>query len=337
MAAADADARRLASSCRNSRTPSGWGQTRTGGGPRSAPRPPPAPQSGQSGTVCKNYNAGTCTRSPCPNGFAHRCAICNKSGHPAWDCYSASPAQKDQYPHKGKSKGKGKQRKASSQKAAGEDPVLHRAASPPHEPSGPPLIVTPPVGHASADQDFPSTAESGLPPIPAASGVRRKPTCLHPFSWPQRRPDGIAAIIRKVGWAARDVDIVNVGPDGDKSAHDLSSDLLWESLFTDLRKGSYDAVSWALLARRPRRQGTSLRARHRFGHQIFRTGFRIAALSASVRAGSPGHLFCFTVCQTPSRGVHPRRRLRHETPEPRPGIVSIFTLPEFLALSDSEW
>ena len=156
------------------------------------------------------------------------------------------------------------------------------------------------------------------------------------FLWPQRRPDGIAAIIRKVGWAARDVDIVNVGPDGDKSAHDLSSDLLWESLFTDLRKGSYDAVSWALLARRPRRQGTSLRARHRFGHQIFRTGFRIAALSASVRAGSLGHLFCFTVCQTPSRGVHPRRRLRHWTPDPRPGIVSIFTLPEFLALSDSE-
>ena len=106
-------ARRLASSRPNSRTPSGGGQTRAGGGPRSAPRPPPAPQSGQSGTVCKNYNAGTCTRSPCPNGFAHRCAICNKSGHPAWDCYSASPAQKDQYPHKGKSKGKGKQRKAS--------------------------------------------------------------------------------------------------------------------------------------------------------------------------------------------------------------------------------
>ena len=110
------------------------------------------------------------------------------------------------------------------------------------------------------------------------------------------------------------MDIVNVGPDGDKSAHDLSSDLLWESLFTDLRKGSYDAVSWALLARRPRRQGTSLRARHRFGHQIFRTGFRIAALSASVRAGSRGHRFCFTVCQTLSRGVHTASAspLRHQ-------------------------
>ena len=94
-----------------SKTPSGRGRTRAGGGPRSVPRTAAAPQPVQSGTICRNFNSGTCTRSPC--GFAHRCAICNKPGHPAWDCYSASPAQKDQYPHKGKSKGKGKQRKAS--------------------------------------------------------------------------------------------------------------------------------------------------------------------------------------------------------------------------------
>ena len=61
---------------------------------------------------------------------------------------------------------------------------------------------------------------------PSISVALRKPTCLHLFSGPRDRPDGLFLILRWVGWNARDVDIVNVGSDGDRSPHDLSSDLL---------------------------------------------------------------------------------------------------------------
>ena len=50
---------------------------------------------------------------PCPLGYSHRCQVRGKPGHPAYDCYSALPSQKERFQPKGKSKGKGKQAKSS--------------------------------------------------------------------------------------------------------------------------------------------------------------------------------------------------------------------------------
>eukprot|EP00969_Alexandrium_andersonii_P063498 2796327-Alexandrium_andersonii.AAC.1 len=54
------------------------------------------------------------------------------------------------------------------------------------------------------------------------------PTCLHLFSGPALRKDGLSAILRFVGWDVDDVDIGNsgLGP----GPHDLASDHVWTEL-----------------------------------------------------------------------------------------------------------
>ena len=301
----------MASSRRNSRTPSGGGQTRTGGGPLSAPQTPSCPAVGS--VRHRLQRTTTWALAPARPAPTDSPTVAQSATNPDTPRGIATPRPQHRRTNT-------PTRVSPRARASNARPLDRRRQGRTPSSTGQRVLLTSLRARLSSSRLLSATPRrtKTFHPPPSQAFLQSRPPRRAPqthlpssFLWPQRRPDGIAAIIRKVGWAARDVDIVNVGPDGDKSAHDLSSDLLWESLFTDLRKGSYDAVSWALLARRPRRQGTSLRARHRFGHQIFRTGFRIAALSASVRAGSLGHLFCFTVCQTPSRGVHPRRRLRH--------------------------
>jgi hypothetical protein len=63
--------------------------------------------------TCRDFNRGLCTGKPCKNGYTHRCALCRKIGHPALDCFQATPEQKARFAPKGKGKGKTKHSKAS--------------------------------------------------------------------------------------------------------------------------------------------------------------------------------------------------------------------------------
>ena len=326
----------MASSRRNSRTPSGGGQTRTGGGPLSAPQTPSCPAVGS--VRHRLQRTTTWALAPARPAPTDSPTVAQSATNPDTPRGIATPRPQHRRTNT-------PTRVNPRARASNARPLDRRRQGRTPSSTGQRVLLTSLRARLSSSRLLSATPRrtKTFHPPPSQAFLQSRPPlacAANPLAFILSRGRNVGPTVSRQSFARwvgrRATWIVNVGPDGDKSAHDLSSDLLWESLFTDLRKGSYDAVSWALLARRPRRQGTSLRARHRFGHQIFRTGFRIAALSASVRAGSLGHLFCFTVCQTPSRGVHPRRRLRHWTPDPRPGIVSIFTLPEFLALSDSE-
>ncbi|MFM7988748.1 MAG: hypothetical protein ACKPKO_56485, partial [Candidatus Fonsibacter sp.] len=58
--------------------------------------------------TCRDFNRGTCVGKLRKNGYAHRCSICNKGGHPAILCYQATAEQKERFTPKGEGKGKSK-------------------------------------------------------------------------------------------------------------------------------------------------------------------------------------------------------------------------------------
>ena len=82
-------------------------------------------------------------------------------------------------------------------------------------------------------------------PLPAASSSPQPPTgtprprLLHLFAGPPGRPDGLQAILQKVGWDCQECDILN---QGDTYPQDLSDDHTWTQIFQDCQRGSYDAV-----------------------------------------------------------------------------------------------
>ena len=171
--------------------------------------------------------------------------------------------------------------------------------------------------------------------VPCDPPPRRKPACLHLFSGPGDRHDGFSAILRQVGWDSLDVDIANVGEDGDRSSHDLSSDLLWDKLLAPLRQGAFDAVLCGtpcetFSAARHRAPGPPPLRSLDFPYGLpksqlpprqfeqVRLGTDFAPQSARFLREAHGLGVGFVI----------------ETREPRPGIVSVFTLPEFLALSE---
>ena len=172
-------------------------------------------------------------------------------------------------------------------------------------------------------------AASCIPP------PKRKPTCLHLFSGLRDRHDGLSSILRKVGWDSLDVDIVNVGQDGDRSSHDLSSDLLRETLLASLHEGAFGTVFCGTPC------DTFSAARHRVpGPPPLRSvdfPYGLPKSQLTPRQFEQVRLGTYFALQS-------ARLLREahglgvgfviETPEPRPGIVSVFTLPEFLALSE---
>ena len=86
--------------------------------PRRRARPASKPQASQPptqpGVSCKSYNVGLCLRTPCPNFFAHRCAMCNRTGHAARGVTQPLlPRKTNTLTNKAKSKGNGKQRRSS--------------------------------------------------------------------------------------------------------------------------------------------------------------------------------------------------------------------------------
>ena len=63
--------------------------------------------------TCRDFNRATSVGKVCKNGYVHKCAICNKVGHPAISCFQATAEQKERFASKGKCKGKSKQPKIS--------------------------------------------------------------------------------------------------------------------------------------------------------------------------------------------------------------------------------
>ena len=109
----------------------------------------------------------------------------------------------------------------------------------------PPLTDADPRGHETSGNLPPGDDQSGpgfgktvtLTPGPRAAAS--KPRCLHLFSGPSARQDGLSAYLRLVGWEVDDFDIVN---DPDRGSQDLSSDHLWVEFQKSLREGQYDFV-----------------------------------------------------------------------------------------------
>ena len=68
-------------------------------------------------------------------------------------------------------------------------------------------------------------------------------TALHLLSGYTLRPDGLAAILRTLGWDCSDIDIVNSGvPGEDAASHDLRRASLWDQIQNDMRQGQYQAI-----------------------------------------------------------------------------------------------
>ena len=62
----------------------------------------------------------------------------------------------------------------------------------------------------------------------------KKKLCLHLFSGPSDRADGLSALLRAGGWASEDVDHINTGS-GQAYPQDLSNEILWARLMNDVR------------------------------------------------------------------------------------------------------
>ena len=161
-----------------------------------------------------------------------------------------------------------------------------------------------------------------------------RPRLLHLFAGPPGRPDGLKAILHKVGWDCQECDILNQGA---TYPQDLSDDHTWTQIFDDCQRGTFDAV-WmgpecsTFSAARVNTPGPPpLRSKahpyglpdmvkdHKYKEQIRRANYfatQCAKLAQALHAkGIPWAI---------------------EQPEPRPHVASMFDLHELQLLSQLE-
>ena len=157
---------------------------------------------------------------------------------------------------------------------------------------------------------------------------------VHVFSGPDDRADGLAAYLSKLGVPCVDLDIINFRQGEIKSSHDLSSDSLWETLRAELEGGRILALWFGTPC------STFSKARgHGAGPRPLRSIQHIYGLPKSELRDSEfqqvreGTYFALKTCEMAqaahSRGVC----FGIENPEPWPGYVSLFLLPEVQELS----
>lgn len=73
-------------------------------------------------------------------------------------------------------------------------------------------------------------------PTPKAASPRRQLRVLHLFSGSDSRPDGLAALLKTVGWLCDDFDLTN------GEHQNVADDLVWLRIITNIRIGYYDFV-----------------------------------------------------------------------------------------------
>ena len=168
-----------------------------------------------------------------------------------------------------------------------------------------------------------------------ASFVAR-PLVLHLFSGSMDSPQGLAAILRAVGWDCSDVDLVNVavpGGLGGRDAHDLASDAKWQQVLSDLVAGEYEAV----VMRPP--SATFRASTGPGGPRELRSasrpyGLGKADLSASeFEAVKLGNYFAMQCASLAARAQERGIGFVIAHPVPPPGCASMFHLPEVSALA----
>ena len=157
---------------------------------------------------------------------------------------------------------------------------------------------------------------------------------VHVFSGPDDRADGLAAYLFKLGVPCVDLDIVNFRQGEVKSSHDLSSDALWETLHKELADGRILALWFGTPC------STFSKARgHGAGPRPLRSIQHIYGLPRSELRDSEfqqvreGTYFALKTCEL-AQAAHSRGTcFGIENPEPWPGFVSLYLLPEMQDLS----
>ena len=156
---------------------------------------------------------------------------------------------------------------------------------------------------------------------------------LHLFSGPAERPDGFASFVQEKSGKCRDVDIVNKTAT-DTFSHDLADDSLWLLLMDEFRKGIYNALflgtpCTTFSAARTGPPGPrALRSpQHPYGLPKKELTIRE---NEEVRLGTYFALKSAEFCKM---AVDTQRPFALENPKPKKGVVSLFDLPEMLAVA----
>ena len=157
---------------------------------------------------------------------------------------------------------------------------------------------------------------------------------VYVFSGLDGRVDGLAAYLSKLGVPCVDLDIVSYRQGEVKSSHDLSSDSLWETLRSELEGGRILALWFGTPC------STFSKARgHGSGPRPLRSIQHIYGLPRSELRDSElqqvceGTYFAFKTCEL-AQAAH-RRGVCFgiDNPEPWPGYVSLYLLPEMQELT----
>ncbi len=181
------------------------------------------------------------------------------------------------------------------------------------------------------------------PPPAKKAKTGRVPRILHVFSGPSNREDGLRQCLAKMGWTGRDVDIVNVDVGGaGPGPHDLTNDLLWEELFAAVRAGEYDALflgtectTFSRARERPPGPPPLRNLEHPYGFPkswVHPDGTRITP--AQLEQTRVGTYFALQSAKLATIAHAAKVPWALENPEPWPGHISMFWLPEFTALAE---
>ena len=205
------------------------------------------------------------------------------------------------------------------------------------------LPVAQPRGGASDSKDgsVPSVTPQGASAVasgptatPRRLGDGGPPAVVHVFSGPDDRVDGLAAYLSKLGVPCVDLDIVNFRQGEVKSSHDLSSDSLWETLRSELEGGRILALWFGTPC------STFSKARgHGPGPRPLRSVQHIYGLPKSELRESEyqqvreGTYFALKTCELAQAAHRQGVCFGIENPEPWPGHVSLYLLPEMQALA----
>ena len=192
--------------------------------------------------ICLNFNFGRCT-SPCPAGRPHTCSHCGRNGRPSLGCFQC-PEQENSGSSNAPTQQK-EERQGKEGRKAKADQLIRL------------LLLIPPVGN-------PSSSPADLTCVPRRNRrIILKPASLSPLLFPfpnpslplPSHPDNqhcstfsvdlqTASTVSAPFCSASSGDATTSTSATSSRAtpHDLSSDSLWEEIFSKLRNHLVDFV-----------------------------------------------------------------------------------------------
>ena len=195
-----------------------------------------------------------------------------------------------------------------------------------------PFPPVPPTRHAALGtatarlSEGPSATPLGSLSLFGATTGLRKPHALHLFSGPTDRPDGLRAVLHRVGWECTDVDTC-IGP-----GHDLTNDALWEKMEQLIKDGSVDFILMGppcstFSRARNRRPGPPvlITSDHPWGLPSLSAANKKVVACANFLSIKCARLAAAATAAGVGWGI--------ENPEPHAGTVSLFHLPLWIDLA----